>query len=106
MSKDDKSLVISQSKMDIKNIESVFSGIKKYATELGVSPYTPSPHRNEKKAFYILQKGYELGLSPIQSLEQIFYINGKLATQVECMMAMVYRSNLMEDIKQTKHSNQ
>lgn len=84
------------------SIESMFSGIEKYTKQLALSPYTPRIHQGEAKTFFILQKGLELGLSPIQSLEQIVVISGKLAVQVECLMALVYQSKLLEDIQQTE----
>ena len=67
----------------------------KLATVAARSGYTAN---NEVQALFVMLKGFEIGVSPIQALEGIQVIKGKTTVSPQLMLAMINRSGLMEDI--------
>ena len=52
--------------------------------------------RKWEEAAYLLATGYELGLSPMQSLRGIYVVNGKPVLSADLLVAVVRRSGLCE----------
>lgn len=67
----------------------------KLATVAARSGYTAN---NEVQALFVMLKGFEIGVSPIQALEGIQVIKGKTTVSPQLMLAMINRSGLMQDI--------
>lgn len=55
--------------------------------------------QNEVQAMFIMLKGFELGISPMQALEGIQVIQGKTTVSPQLMLALINRSGLMEDLQ-------
>lgn len=55
--------------------------------------------QNEVQAMFIMLKGFELGISPMQALDGIQVIQGKTVVSPQLMLALINRSGLLEDIK-------
>ncbi len=75
----------------------------KLATVAARSGYTAN---NEVQALFVMLKGFEIGVSPIQALEGIQVIKGKTTVSPQLMLAMINRSGLMEDMKIDGDTNQ
>lgn len=54
---------------------------------------------NEAQLVFVMVKGYELGITPMQALDGIQVIQGKTTVSPQLMLALINRSGLMEDIK-------
>ena len=50
------------------------------------------------QALFLILKGYELGITPLQSLAEIHLINGKPGLSVQLMMALANRSNMVAQL--------
>lgn len=58
----------------------------------------PALNRVEKVAAVIL-RGKELGIAPMEALTSINIIQGKVTSSTQLMLALIYRSGLLEDIE-------
>lgn len=54
--------------------------------------------KNDKQAAFIMIKGYELGISPMQALDGIQVIQGKTTVSPQLMLALINRSGELEDM--------
>lgn len=71
----------------------LYSSMAKVASGSGYSKMT------EVQAMFVMLKGYELGISPMQSLDGIQVIQGKTMVSPQLMLALINRSGLMDDMK-------
>ncbi len=55
--------------------------------------------QNKVQAMYVMLRGYELGISPMQALDGIQVIQGKTTVSPQLMLALINRSGQLEDIK-------
>lgn len=53
---------------------------------------------NTDQALFIILKGYELGITPLQSLAEIHLINGKPALSVQLMIGLANRSGMLSTL--------
>jgi hypothetical protein len=68
----------------------------KLAKVAALSTYTK---QSEVQSMFIMLKGYELGISPMQALDGIQVIQGKTTVSPQLMLAMINRSGQLEDMK-------
>lgn len=61
------------------------------------------PHfiQSKEDAFYVIQRGRELGLSPICSCDSLICIHGKIALNRDVELSIVYKSGLLEEFEET-----
>lgn len=55
--------------------------------------------QNETQAMFIMLKGFELGISPMQALDGIQVIQGKTTVSPQLMLALINRSGQLEDME-------
>lgn len=53
---------------------------------------------NNEQALYVMLKGFELGISPLQALDGINIVQGKPTCAPQLMLALINRSNQLEDM--------
>lgn len=75
--------------------ESQYGLMAKLAKVAAMSGYSK---QNETQAMFIMLKGFELGISPMQALDGIQVIQGKTTVSPQLMLALINRSGLLEDI--------
>ena len=68
----------------------------KLATVAAQSGYSK---QNQTQALFIMLKGFELGISPMQALDGIQVIQGKTTVSPQLMLALINRSGLLEDLQ-------
>lgn len=68
----------------------------KLAKVAALSTYTK---QSEVQAMFVMLKGFELGISPMQALDGIQVIQGKTTVSPQLMLALINRSGQLEDIK-------
>lgn len=54
---------------------------------------------SEAQAVYVVLKGYELGMAPLQSIDSIDVIQGKPTLKPQAMLALINQSGLLQDIQ-------
>ena len=52
----------------------------------------------EEEAFYVILKGWELGLPPMEALAQLFIVSGKVSIQAPAMISLANRSGLLKSL--------
>lgn len=70
--------------------------MSKLATIAFKSGYT---QQNEAQLLFVMAKGFEIGVSPMQALDGIQVIKGKTTVSPQLMLALINRSGLLEDMK-------
>lgn len=70
--------------------------MSKLAKIAAMSGYTQN---NEMQAMFIMLRGFELGISPMQSLDGIQVIKGKTVVSPQLMLALINRSGQLEDMQ-------
>lgn len=55
--------------------------------------------KNEVQAMFVMLKGFEIGISPMQALDGITVISGKTTVSPQLMLALINRSGELEDMK-------
>lgn len=68
----------------------------KLATIAFKSGYT---QQNEAQLLFVMAKGFEIGVSPMQALDGIQVIKGKTTVSPQLMLALINRSGQLEDMK-------
>lgn len=53
----------------------------------------------EAQAVYVVLKGYELGMAPLQSIDSIDVIQGKPTLKPQAMLALINQSGLLQNIQ-------
>lgn len=66
--------------------------MKQMATMLANAKMLPDDINTPEKIFLLMQQGKELGLSPMQSINNIYVINGRTAINTNMMAALIKRS--------------
>lgn len=78
-----------------------FTEARQFAEELASSSLVPKQYVNKPLDVLVaMQWGAELGLAPMQALQNIAVINGKPSVYGDAMMALVQASPVCEDIKE------
>src|SRR5262245_7366349 len=73
-----------------------------WAREIAKSTMVPNEYRGRpENCLLALQRGTELGLGPLQSLQSIAVINGKPAIYGDAMLGLVRASGWCEDVVET-----
>ena len=62
------------------------------------SGFLPPHIRRPEQAVAIMLRGKELGIGPMEALSSINMIQGKVSSSTQLMLALIYRSGLLEDI--------
>lgn len=70
--------------------------MSKLATIAFKSGYT---QQNEAQLLFVMAKGFEIGVSPMQALDGIQVIKGKTTVSPQLMLALINRSGQLEDMK-------
>jgi hypothetical protein len=73
----------------------------RFAKFIASSPFAPKGFSTPEAITVAIQYGYELGMTPMQSLQNVAVINGKPSIYGDAMLAVVRRSGLLEYI--TEH---
>lgn len=55
--------------------------------------------QNEAQLLFVMAKGFEIGVSPMQALDGIQVIKGKTTVSPQLMLALINRSGQLEDMK-------
>lgn len=77
-----------------------------YAETLAKSSFVPAPYRNKPEDILpALQMGAELGLAPLQALQNIASINGKPSIYGDAALALVKSSHVCEDVREEEIGN-
>ena len=66
------------------------------------SGFLPPHIKRAEQAVAIMLRGQELGIGPMEALTSINMISGKVSSSTQLMLALIYRSGLLEDIKMTE----
>jgi hypothetical protein len=66
------------------------------------SGFLPPHIKRPEQAVAIMLRGKELGIGPMEALSSINMIQGKVSSSTQLMLALIYRSGLLEDISMTE----
>ena len=78
-----------------------FAEARQFAEELASSSLIPKQYGGKPQDILVaMQWGHELGLAPMQALQNIAVINGKPSVYGDAMMALVQASPVCEDIEE------
>lgn len=72
-------------------------GMFRFAKMVAASGMAPRNMQKPEQICVALQMGYEIGLTPMQSLQNIAVINGRPSIYGDATIALVHGSNLAED---------
>jgi hypothetical protein len=72
----------------------------RFAKFVASSPFAPSGFKEPESIVVAIQYGYELGLTPMQSLQNLAVINGKPSIYGDAMLALVRASGLLEEFSE------
>jgi hypothetical protein len=92
-----QSIVTGDRGLKLANYEDMF----RFAQKVAASQFCP-PGFSETDCFIALQKGAEVGLSPMQSLESIYVVNNRATLFGDAPKALCEASGLMEDYDQVE----
>ncbi len=73
----------------------LFQAMKVFIGELVQGTALPAGIKNAGQAMMVLQRGYELGMQPVQALQSIAIINGRLSLWGEAAIAQVERNGFI-----------
>ena len=62
----------------------------------------PTTLRQPEQVIAIMLRGKELGIGPMEALTSINVIQGKVSSSTQLMLALIYRSGLLEDIEMVR----
>jgi len=79
-------------------LESTHSMLAK-ANILLRSGFLPPHIHQPEQAVAIMLRGQELGIGPMEALTSINMISGRVSSSTQLMLALIYRSGLLEDIE-------
>ena len=75
-----------------------------FAKMIASSDMVPKDYRDKPaNCLVAIQWGYEIGLAPMQALQNIAVINGRPAVYGDSMLALVKGSGLLESMSETMH---
>jgi len=77
-----------------------FEGLWRFAKILSVSGLMPNGLQKPESIFVAIQMGLEVGLSPMQAVQNIAVINGKPALWGDAVLALVLKSNQVKDFSE------
>jgi hypothetical protein len=80
--------------IELTSIEELY----RFAKFVAASPFAPRGFQSPEAIVVAIQYGYELGLTPMQSLQNVAVINGKPSIYGDAMLAVVRASGLLEYI--------
>jgi hypothetical protein len=80
--------------IELRSIEELY----RFAKFVAASPFAPRGFQSPEAIVVAIQYGYELGLTPMQSLQNVAVINGKPSIYGDAMLAVVRASGLLEYI--------
>lgn len=76
--------------------ETQYSLMAKLAKVAAMAGYS---QQTEVQVFFLMLKGFELGISPMQAIDGIQVIKGKTTVSPQLMLALINRSGQMQDLK-------
>lgn len=79
-----------------------FEGLYRLATIMSASGLMPKGMERPESVFVAVQMGMEVGLSPMQAVQNIASINGRPTIWGDAMLGLVRGSGLMEAIKEDR----
>jgi len=77
-----------------------FEGLWRFSKILSVSGLMPNGLQKPESIFVAIQMGLEVGLSPMQAVQNIAVINGKPALWGDAVLALVLKSNQVKDFSE------
>lgn len=78
-----------------------FDTLMRFAEMISKSPFAPTGMKgNADSCAVAIQYGAEIGLTPVQSIQSIYIVDGKPMLQSDAMLAVVRGSGLLEDIEE------
>ena len=78
-----------------------FDGLYRFCTILAASGLMPKGLEKVEAVFVAVQMGLEVGLSPMQAVQNIAPINGRPAIWGDAVLGLVRASNLLEDFSES-----
>lgn len=94
--RDKAPVAIGQQGLQIQSLEELW----RFAQFVAKSPFAPKDFDSPEAIVVAVQYGYELGLTPMQALQNIAVINGKPSIYGDAMLALVRASGLLEDFEE------
>jgi hypothetical protein len=89
-----ESIPVGSRGIELRSIEELY----RFAKFVAASPFAPRGFQSPEAIVVAIQYGYELGLTPMQSLQNVAVINGKPSIYGDAMLAVVRASGLLEYI--------
>ena len=89
-----ESISVGSRGIELRSIEELY----RFAKFVAASPFAPRGFQSPEAIVVAIQYGYELGLTPMQSLQNVAVINGKPSIYGDAMLAVVRASGLLEYI--------
>lgn len=89
-------LAVGSQGIQCQSIEEMF----RFAQYIAKSPFAPSGFKDPESIVVAMQYGYELGMTPMQALQNIAVINGKPSIYGDAMLALVRASGLLEEFSE------
>ncbi len=86
---------------NVDNFLNTWNHQKKIATELLKSGFLPKIYITPEQVVAVMLKGRELGLPPLEAIQRLFVINGKIGMEGQLMVALANRSGVLEDLQIT-----
>lgn len=77
-----------------------FEDVWRFATVIAQTPFAPRDFKTPESIAVAIAYGLELGLSPMQSLQNVAVINGKPSVYGDGMVAIVRASGLLADMRE------
>lgn len=79
--------------LELRSLEDMY----RFAQYVAVTQFCPKDFKSPEAILVAIQYGYELGLTPMQSLQNLAVINGRPSTYGDIMLGLVRASGLLED---------
>ena len=86
-----ESISVGSRGIELRSIEELY----RFAKFVAASPFAPRGFQSPEAIVVAIQYGYELGLTPMQSLQNVAVINGKPSIYGDAMLAVVRASGLL-----------
>ena len=76
-----------------------------YAKTLIESGFMPAHIKQPHQAVIIMQRGRELGISPMQALGQLYVVHNKVSCETQLMLALCWRSGVLQEVHVVESSD-
>lgn len=72
---------------------------RKFASDLLKSEFLPQNFKTPEQVLAVVLKGKELGLPPMEALQGLYPVKGRIGISGQLMLALIYRSGELEEMK-------